>query len=306
MLSETGLWLLFGLIVATVLTIDLGILHKKAHAVSLKEAAFWTLAWFTLAMGFAGVLALSSGKERALQFVAGYLLEESLSADNMFVFLIIFRYFAIPSAYQARVLHWGILGAIIMRFIFIFAGVALINAFHWMIYVFGALLIYTGAKMLLSREESVHPDDNLALKLLKRVMPLSAEHHGQNFFIRQGGILHATPLFATLLVVEFSDLIFAVDSIPAVIAITTDTLVVYTSNVFAIMGLRALFFLLANMVDMFRYLKVGISAILLFVGAKMLGGIFFHVPTSVSLCVIAGILAASIAASLLIKPPAKA
>ncbi|HBT63028.1 MAG TPA: tellurium resistance protein TerC, partial [Elusimicrobia bacterium] len=221
--------------------------------------------------------------------------------DNMFVFIIIFRYFAIPPLYQSRVLHWGILGAIVMRFIFIFAGVSLINAFHWMIYVFGGLLIYTGAKMAFQNEEHVDPSRNPALKLLKRFFPLTQDHHDEKFFVSLNGVLHATPLFATLLVVEFSDLVFALDSIPAIIAITTDTLVVYTSNVFAIMGLRALFFLLANLVNMFRFLKIGISLILVFVGLKMLGSMFYHVPTGASLGVIAAILASSVAASLLAK-----
>lgn len=284
-----------------VLFIDLGVLHKKAHVVSFKEALFWTAAWSLLAFGFAGVIAMASGRERALQFIAGFLLEKSLSADNMFVFILIFSYFGIPPLYQSRVLHWGILGAIVMRFILIFAGVALINRFHWMVYVFGAVLVYTGAKMAFRKEEAMDPSRNPALRLLKRFMPLALEHHGENFFVRLQGVRHATPLFATLLVVEFSDLIFALDSIPAVIAISRDPLVVYTSNVFAIMGLRALFFLLASMLGMFRYLKFGISIILVFVGFKMMASPFYHVPTSASLCVIAGILAASIAASLLHK-----
>ncbi|MBI5239438.1 MAG: TerC family protein [Elusimicrobia bacterium] len=301
MLGETGLWLLFSVIMSVVLCIDLGIMQKKAHVVSFQEALFWTLAWSLLAFGFAGVIALSSGRERAMQFIAGFLLEKSLSADNMFVFILIFSYFGIPPLYQSRILHWGILGAIAMRFLLIFAGVALINTFHWMIYVFGAVLVYTGAKMAFQKEEAVDPGRNPALRLFKRFMPLTAGHDEQRFFVRIQGVLHATPLFATLLVVEFSDLVFAMDSIPAVIAITTDTLVVYTSNVFAIMGLRALFFLLASMMGMFRYLKFGISVILVFVGFKMMAGPFYHIPTSASLCVIAGILAASIAASLLDK-----
>ena len=302
MLSDTGLWLLFGTIVAVVMTIDLGILQRRPHAISLKESALWTSVWVALALAFAGVVAASSGRTRALEFLAGYLLEESLSADNMFVFLIIFRYFAVPAHLQPRILHWGILGAIVMRFIFIFAGVSLLNRFHWMIYIFGALLIYTGLKMAFSREDSVDPGHNPALSLLRRLMPLTRENHGQHFFVRINGVLHATPLFATLLVVEFSDLIFAVDSIPAVLAITRDTLVVYTSNIFAIMGLRALYFLLANLMDLFRFLKLGVSVILVFVGVKMLGGAWFHVPIAASLGVIAGVLFASVAASLLAGP----
>ncbi|MDD5628713.1 MAG: TerC/Alx family metal homeostasis membrane protein, partial [Elusimicrobia bacterium] len=243
MLGETTLWLIFGTVIAAALGLDLGILHRRAHAVSFKEAAFWSLVWFSLAMSFSGLIAVASGRERALQFLAGYLLEESLSADNMFVFLMIFSYFGLPSAHQARVLHWGILGAVVMRFIFIFAGVTLVNTFHWMIYVFGVVVIYTGAKMAFSGGAEVRPEDNLALRALRRLMPLASGDHGQSFFVRLGGVLHATPLFAALLVVQFSDLLFATDSIPAVLAITTDTFVVYTSNVFAILGLRALFFL---------------------------------------------------------------
>jgi tellurite resistance protein TerC len=303
MIGETGLWVLFSIVMCVVLFIDLGVLHKKAHVVSFKEALFWTAAWSLLAFGFAGVIAMASGRERALQFIAGFLLEKSLSADNMFVFILIFSYFGIPPLYQSRVLHWGILGAIVMRFILIFAGVALINRFHWMVYVFGAVLVYTGAKMAFRKEEAMDPSRNPALRLLKRFMPLALEHHGENFFVRLQGVRHATPLFATLLVVEFSDLIFALDSIPAVIAISRDPLVVYTSNVFAIMGLRALFFLLASMLGMFRYLKFGISIILVFVGFKMMASPFYHVPTSASLCIIAGILSASIAASLLHREP---
>jgi len=299
MSGETGLWALFAALVSAVLAIDLGILHRKAHVITLKEAAFWTAAWSALALAFAGVIALVSGSERALQFVAGFILEKALSADNMFVFIVIFDYFAVPALYQPRVLHWGILGAILMRFLFICAGLTLVNTFYWMIYVFGAVVIYTGAKMAFTDGAQVRPQDNVALKVLRQVMPLSAQSHGQGFFVRLGGSLHATPLFAALLVVEFSDVLFAMDSIPAVIAITTDAFVVYTSNVFAILGLRALFFLLANLMGMFRFMKTGISLILVFVGLKMLGGHFYHVPTGVSLCVIAGILAAAIAASLL-------
>ncbi len=302
MLGETGLWLIFGIVIAAALAMDLGILHRQARAVSFKEAAFWSVVWCALALAFAGVIALTSGRERALQFAAGYLLEESLSADNMFVFLVIFHYFGLTPAHQSRVLHWGILGAIAMRFICIFAGVTLVNTFHWMIYIFGAMVIYTGAKMALTDEAQVRPQDNAALKLLRKVMPLTDDGQGQSFFLRLGGVQHATPLLAALLVVEFSDVLFAMDSIPAVIAITTDPFVVYTSNVFAILGLRALFFLLADLMVTFRFMKAGISLILIFVGLKMLGGHFFHVPTGVSLCVIAAVLGAAIAASLLTKP----
>jgi tellurite resistance protein TerC len=301
MAAMLGLWILFGLIISTVMIIDLGVLQKRAHTISFKESALWSSLWVTLAMAFAGAVWSVKGREMALQFVAGYLLEESLSVDNMFVFVMIFQYFAIPPQFQSRILHWGILGAIVMRFFFIFIGVSLINAFHWMIYVFGALLLFTGLKMAF-QEESAEPEleKNPAIRLLRRFMPLTKEFHGQSFFTRVGGVLHATPLFAALMVVEFSDVIFAIDSIPAVIAITPDTFVVYTSNIFAIMGLRALYFMLSGLVGMFHYLKLGISVILCFVGVKMLVGPWYHVPIGASLGIIAGILAACIAASLLV------
>ncbi|MEK7859413.1 MAG: TerC family protein [Elusimicrobiota bacterium] len=294
-----SLWLIFGGIVTTVLVIDLGFLHKKAHAVSFKEAGFWSLLWFTLALAFSLVVWRMQGQEKALQFLAGYLLEESLSVDNMFVFVMIFHYFGIPPSHQSRVLHWGILGAIVLRFFFIFIGVSLIETFAWMIYVFGALLLFTGVKMLFQGDEAPDMASNPALKLLKRFLPLHEKQEGQAFFTRHEGKPHATPLFAALLVVEFSDVIFALDSIPAVIAITPDTFIVYTSNIFAIMGLRALYFLLSGLAGMFRYLKTGISAILCFVGLKMLAAGYYHVPIGVSLGIIASILAASIAASVI-------
>ena len=294
-----SLWLIFGGIVTTALVIDLGFLHKKAHAVSFKEAGFWSLLWFTLALAFSLVVWRMQGQEKALQFLAGYLLEESLSVDNMFVFVMIFHYFGIPPSHQSRVLHWGILGAIVLRFFFIFIGVSLIETFAWMIYVFGALLLFTGVKMLFQGEEAPDMASNPALKLLKRFLPLHEKQEGQAFFTRHEGKLHATPLFAALLVVEFSDVIFALDSIPAVIAITPDTFIVYTSNIFAIMGLRALYFLLSGLAGMFRYLKTGISAILCFVGLKMLAAGYYHVPIGVSLGIIVSILAASIAASVI-------
>ncbi len=300
-----GLWVLFGVIITTAMAIDLGYLNRKAHAVSFKEAATWSAVWVVLALSFAGAVHYVHGREKALQFLAAYLLEESLSADNMFVFIMIFHFFNVERKFQSRVLHWGILGAIAMRFFFIFIGIQLITTFSWMIYVFGVLLIYTGLKMAFQGDEAPHPESNPALKLLMRVMPVSPSHAEQRFFTRIQGKLHATPLFAALMVVEFSDVIFALDSIPAVIAITPDTFIVYTSNIFAIMGLRSLFFLLSGLVGMFRYLKVGISAILIFVGLKMLAGPFYHVSIGVSLSVIAGILSLCVAASLLAGPEKK-
>ena len=275
---------------------------RRPEPPTVRRAAIWSAVWVGAALGFGGWLGHVRGHEDALAYGAAYLTEESLSLDNMIVFVTIFAYFGIPTAFQQRVLLWGILGAIVMRFLFIFAGVGLLNRFYWLVYLFGALLIYTGLKMAFQREESLDPGANPALKVLRRFLPMTHEANDQNFFVRINGALHATPLFATLLVVEFSDLIFAADSIPAVLAVSRDTFVVYTSNVFAIMGLRALYFLLANLMGLFRFLKVGISVILIFVGAKMAGGLWFHIPISVSLCVIAGILCASIAASLLAGP----
>lgn len=282
---------------------DLGVLHKRAHAITFKEAGAMTALWVSLALLFAGVIWWFKGSTIALQFLAGYVLEESLSVDNMFVFVMIFHFFNIPAQYQGRILHWGIIGAVVMRLIFILVGVALIQKFTWMIWVFGGILILTGLKMAFHEDEAeADMSKNPALRLLKRFMPISNQLDGQNFFTRINGVLHATPLFAALLVVEFSDVIFAVDSIPAVIAISQDTFVVYTSNIFAIMGLRALYFLLAGLAGMFKYLKVGISVILIFVGVKMMIGPWYHVPIGASLGIIAGILAACISASLLTAP----
>lgn len=296
------LWLGFALLIGAMMWIDLGVVNRHAHVITFRNAALWCAIWFTLAMLFNGAVLFVEGREKGLQFLTGYLLELSLSVDNMFVFILIFKYFAIAPLYQSRVLHWGILGAQVMRMIFIMAGVSLIRSFHWMIYVFGFMVLYTGAKMLLQKEEE-EPDlaANPAIKLLKRFMPLTTEQRGEKFLIREDGKLFATPLLAALLVVEASDVIFALDSIPAIIAITPDPFIVYTSNIFAILGLRSLFFMLSGLLGLFRYLKVGISLILCFVGVKMLIEGFYKVPIGVSLGVIAGVLAVSMAASVLIK-----
>lgn len=296
-MNPQALWVVFAVGILAMVVIDLGVLHKKAHAVSFREAGLLCAVWFALAMLFAGAVFHVHGREKALQFVAGYLLEYSLSVDNMFVFVMIFHYFGIPPIYQSRVLHWGIIGAVMMRFFFIFIGISLINTFHWMIYVFGLLLIYTGGKMATQGDEESDPEKNPALRLLKRFLPLSQEFKGEAFLEKIGGVWHATPLLAALFVVEASDVIFAIDSIPAIIAITPDTFIVYTSNIFAVMGLRSLYFLLAGLAGMFRYLKVGISMILIFVGVKMLISRFYHVPIGASLGLIALVLAVAILAS---------
>jgi tellurite resistance protein TerC len=296
---QTSLWLLFAAVVGTVMVVDLGLLQKKAHAMSVKQAAAMTALWVLLAVAFAGVIAATEGRDKAMQFMAGYILEQSLSVDNLFVFILIFHYFAVRAEHQPRILHWGILGAIVMRFAFIFAGVSLVNSSKAMFYVFGALLLWTGGKMFLSGEESAPKlHDNPALKLLKRFLPVTDKLDGDRFFHRAGGIVHATPLFAALVVVEASDVIFAVDSVPAALGVTSDLFIVYTSNIFAIMGLRSMYFLLAGSMSEFRYLKPGVSIVLCFVGVKMLLQNTWHMPTSWSLAVIAGTLGGAILLSL--------
>ena len=302
-LHPLALWSIFNLIIAVMLYIDLRIVSREAHEVSIKEAAIWSAVWVTVSLLFCVWVGLSMGRQRALEFLAGYLIEKSLSVDNMFVFIMIFSYFRIPPLYQPRVLKWGILGALVMRFVLILAGVALLQAFHWIIYVFGLLLIVTGVRMAVEREREFEPAKNPALKLFRRLMPVTPYGMGENrFFVNLDGRWHATALFVTLLVVEASDLVFAIDSIPAVLAISTDPFIVYTSNAFAILGLRALYFLLSGVMGLFAYLKVGVSVILVFVGTKMLLADVLHVPIAVSLSVIAGILTVAIMASVLAKP----
>ncbi|MGH7798660.1 MAG: TerC family protein [Candidatus Binatia bacterium] len=296
--SQLFLWVVFNVFVLGVLALDLLVLHRKAHAVSLREAAAWSCVWVSLALLFCLGVYFFRGGEKALEFLTGYVIEWSLSVDNLFVFLVIFSYFAVPAVYQHRVLFWGILGALVLRATFIATGAALLAKFHWMIYVFGGFLIFTGIKLLFSGDEKIEPEKNPAVRLVRRFMKVTPDYHGQRFFIRKDGKLWATPLFLVLVVVETTDVIFAVDSIPAIFAITLDPFIVYTSNVFAILGLRALFFLLAGVMEMFRYLKVGLSFVLCFVGAKMLVADFYKVPIGVSLGVVGGILLLSILASM--------
>jgi len=293
------LWVAFNVFVLGMLALDLAVLHRKAHAVSLREALISSIVWIALALVFNSGIYYFWGPEKALEFLTGYLIEKSLSVDNLFVFLVIFAYFAVPAMYQHRVLFWGILGALVMRAIFIATGAALLTAFHWMIYVFGGFLIITGIKLLLTGDHKVEPEKNPAVRLLRRVMHVTNEYHGQRFFVRVNGRLWATPLLLVLVVVETTDVIFAVDSIPAIFAITMDPFIVYTSNVFAILGLRALYFLLAGIMDMFRYLKVGLSFVLCFVGVKMMIVDLYKIPVGVSLGLVAGILGLSILASLI-------
>jgi TerC family integral membrane protein len=296
------LWVIFNVFVLGILALDLLVLHRKAHAVSLREALAWSCVWVSLALLFAVGVYFFRGGEKALEFLTGYVIEWSLSVDNLFVFLVIFSYFAVPPIYQHRVLFWGILGALVLRAIFIATGTALLTNFHWMIYVFGGFLIFTGIKLLFAGEEKIEPEKNPAVRLVRRLMNVTPDYHGQQFFIRKDGRLWATPLLLVLIVVETTDVIFAVDSIPAIFAITLDPFIVYTSNVFAILGLRALFFLLAGVMDMFRYLKVGLSFVLCFVGIKMVIVDFYKIPIGISLGVVAGILGISILASIFVRP----
>ncbi len=297
---NTIMWIAFNLVIAALLYIDLGIINKKSHEVSLKEAAGWCAAWISVALLFNLGIYVVEGQEKALEFLTGYIIEYSLSMDNMFVFVMIFTYFGVPAKYQPRILHWGILGAVVMRFILIFAGVALLHKFHWLIYVFGAILVFTAIKMLTqSDDERMDPGQNPVLKLFKKFLPFTDQTEGESFFVRHNGVLMATPLFATLIVIEASDLVFAVDSIPAVLGISKDYFIVYSSNIFAIMGLRALYFLLAGLMSVFRFLKYGISVILFFVGCKMLVSSFIKIGTGLSLFIVLAVLAASVAASLL-------
>lgn len=298
-MPQTWLWFLFVVAVAAMLGVDLGMLGVRAHKPTIKEAAAWSAAWIALALSFAGVIWAVQGADRAMLYLTGYVLEKSLSVDNLFVFLIIFKFFAIGDEHQPRVLHWGILGAIVMRFVCIFAGVSLIQRAHWMLGVFGVVLLWTGGKMLFAKAEKHEPHKHPVLRLLRKVVPVTESLHGQSFFTRVGGVLHATPMFAALLVIEASDLIFAADSIPAALAVTPDLFLVYTSNIFAVMGLRALYFLLASSLSEFRHLKTGISIALLYVGGKLLAHPWLEIPAGWSLAVIVLVLSASIAASLI-------
>ncbi len=302
---SVAMWIAFWVIVLAALFIDLAVLNKHHGKVTMKEAALMVCAWVSLALLFGGAIWLVEGPRHALEFYTGYVLEYSLSVDNMFVFIMIFGYFAIPHNLQPKALLWGILGAVILRFLFIFLGVQLISLFSWTIYVFGALLIFTAAKMLLQKEDdNFDPSQSFILKLLRKVMPIKTDYHGENFFVLENGKRMATPLLAAVMVIEMSDLIFAVDSIPAVLSITQDTFLVYSSNIFAIIGLRSLYFLLSGMAGKFPYLKYGISVILFFVGVKMLLSHFFPIPIVASLGVIVGILTLSVLASKIFPPKA--
>jgi tellurite resistance protein TerC len=304
-MSKTALFIAFNAGVLAVLAIDLGVFNKKAHAATVKEAASWSAVWITLSLGFAGVVLHFFGKQAALEFVTGYVIEYSLSVDNIFVIVLIFSYFRIPDKYQHRVLFWGIMGALLMRGAMIAGGALLIERFHWVIYVFGAFLIFTGIRMATHDESDIEPEANPILRLVRRIIPITHDYRGQDFFVKEppargaAPVIMATPLFVVLVLVETTDLIFAVDSIPAIFAVTRDPFLVYTSNVCAILGLRSLYFLLAGVINKFHLLKLGIAAVLTFVGVKMLLSGYYEIPIHLSLLVIVGVLGASVAASIL-------
>jgi tellurite resistance protein TerC len=293
------IWGGFVLFVLAMLAIDLGIFHRDSHTVSIKEAGIWTVVWISLATCFGIGLWIFNGSDRALAFAAGYVIEYSLSMDNIFVFVLIFTYFSVPAAYQHRVLFWGIMGALVMRGIMIAAGAALIKQFHWIIYIFGAFLVFTGIRMAFHDNAEIHPEQNPLIRLARRVMRVTKDYQGERFFVREAGVLMATPLFLVLLMVESTDLIFAVDSIPAIFAVTTDPFIVFTSNVFAILGLRSLYFILAGAVNQFHYLKLGLSVVLTYVGVKMLASEWYKIPTAASLLVIVAVLGVAVVASLI-------
>lgn len=293
------LWLVFNVFIIVMLIIDLVVLHKEDEAVSIKEALYWTGIWIVLALIFGAGIYYYMGSQTALDYYTGYLIEKSLSIDNIFVFLLVFSYFKVPGEYQHKVLFWGIFGALVLRFIFIFTGVALLERFHWIIYVFGGFLIFTGIKLALEKDKEVHPEKNPILKLVRRFFPTTKSYHGSKFFIRKMGKLIATPLFIVLVVIETTDLVFALDSIPAILAITRDEFIIYSSNAFAILGLRALYFAVSGIMNLFHYLHYGLSLILVFVGVKMLLSDLYHIPTPYALAFIAGTLTISIIASIL-------
>jgi tellurite resistance protein TerC len=289
-------WILFNLFVLAMLLLDLGVFHRKSHTVKFREALVSSIVWVVLAAAFAVIVYFWHGRKESLEFITGYVIELSLSVDNLFIFLLIFRYFKVSPPHQHKVLFWGILGALAMRALFIALGVGLIQKFHWIIYVFGVLLVYSGIKLFNQDNAEVHPEKNPILRLFRKLVPVTQDYHGDKFFIRKSGI-YATPLLVVLVVVETTDLLFAVDSIPAILAITLNAFIVYTSNVFAILGLRSMYFALAGMIEMFHYLHYGLALVLIFVGTKMLVSHYYLIPTEYALSAVAGILAVSVLAS---------
>lgn len=298
--SATALWIGFSLFILVMLSLDLGLFNRKAHRITYREATIWSIVWISLACVFATLVFWYLGSVRGLEFVTGYLIELSLSVDNLFVFLLIFSYFKVPARYQHRVLFWGVMGALIMRLTMIFIGAALINRFHWILYIFGAFLVFTGIRMFRQEDTDIQPEENFIVRLVTRYIPLTHEYEGEKFFTRVNGKRTGTLLLLVLLIVEVTDLVFAVDSIPAIFAITTNTFIVYTSNVFAILGLRSMYFLLAGVVEKFHYLKMGLAIVLTFIGTKMLVvALGVHIPIWFSLVFVAVVLLSSVVASLI-------
>jgi tellurite resistance protein TerC len=308
-IATPSLWIIFSVFVLGMLALDLGVFSRKPHEVRFKEALSWSVVWVTLSMIFNAWIYYAFGSQKALEFLTGYVIEKALSVDNIFVFVVLFASFAVPKIYQHRVLFWGVIGAILMRAIFIGVGSALISRFHWVMYIFGAILIFTGIKLMAEGDAEPHPEKNPIYKFARRLMPATPEYHGKAFTIIKDGRRHATPLLLVLIAIEATDVVFAVDSIPAIFAITTDPFIVYTSNIFAILGLRAMYFLLAGILDKFHFLKFGLALVLLFVGIKMIIVDWYKISIGLSLGVIAGILTLSIVASVIwpkspeIKPP---
>jgi TerC family integral membrane protein len=299
-------WGFFLALILAMLALDLGVIHRKEHKVELREALLWSVVWTVIAMIFNLWIYARFGAKPGLEFLTGYIIERSLSFDNLFVFVVIFNYFAVAAEYQHRVLFWGIVGALFSRGLFIGMGTALLARFEWLIFLFGAFLVYTGIKILREKETEVHPEKNPVLKLFQRFVPLTAEYHGKRFFIRQEGRTLATPLMLVLVVVEATDVVFAVDSIPAVFGVTRDPFIVFTSNIFAILGLRALYFLLAGLMNKFHYLSYGLGIVLAFVGVKMLAHDWYDIPIELSLGIVLAVLAAAIVISLLRPAPPEA
>ncbi len=299
--QETSLviWGAFVLFVLLVLALDLGVFNKKSHTIGFKESMIWSAVWISLALIFNAIIYYWRGPSDAMLFFTGYVIEKSLSVDNLFVFLLIFGYFKIPNQYQHKVLFYGILGALVMRAFFIWAGIAILERFSWVIYFFGAFLVYSGIKMLAPHSDDHDLEKSWVITWTRKVFPTTPDFHDDKFFVRANGVMHITPLFITLIFVEFSDLVFAIDSIPAIIGITNDPFLVFTSNVFAILGLRALYFALKGFADSFHYLKYGLSVILMFIGVKMLIVKFYHMPVIVTMAVIFGVLTISIVASII-------
>ena len=298
--NSATLWIGFSLFILLMLSLDLGLFNRKAHAIRYREAAIWSAVWVTLAMIFAAIVFWYQGSDLGFKFLTGYVIELSLSIDNLFVFLLIFSFFKVPAKVQHRVLFWGVMGALVMRLTMIFIGAALINRFHWIIYIFGAFLVYTGIKMFRQEDTDILPEDNRIVRAVTRHIPITRHFEGDAFFTRQNGKLTGTLLLLVLIIVEVTDLVFAVDSIPAIFAITTNTFIVYTSNVFAILGLRSMYFLLAGVVEKFQYLRMGLAIVLTFIGVKMLIEAFhIIIPVKISLIVVAAVLLTSVAASIL-------